>query len=210
MNTKTNIGLAAIAAFGIVIAGIVIGNRKTETTVASNQVASRPTAPAPIISETTPPPEAQVTDVTLPEVQATNTDVQPVAKKNKSANQNGQPKKAKPPIQDPDARDALSLVGADPVAEEYWVAAINNPNLPVDERKNLIEDLNEDGLSDPHHPGPQDMPLILSRIQLIEEIAPYSMDQVNAEAFAEAYKDLLNLASATTAARSAARSDSRR
>jgi len=195
MNTKTTIGLAAIAAIGIVIAAIVIGNRKTETTVASNQAASRPPAPAPIIFETTPPPEAQVTDVMLPGMQATNKDIHPVAKQNKSANQNGQPKKAKPPIQDPDARDALSLVGADPVAEAYWVAAINNPNLPADERKNLIEDLNEDGLSDPHHPGPQDMPLILSRIQLIEELAPNSMDQVNTDAFAEAYKDLVNLAS---------------
>ena len=60
MNTKTTIGLAAITSIGIVIAGIVIGNRKTETTVASNQVASRPAAPAPIIYKTTLPPEAQV------------------------------------------------------------------------------------------------------------------------------------------------------
>jgi len=195
MNTKTPISLAAVAAISIVIAGIVTGHRKTETTVASHQATSRPTAPAPIISEKAPPPEAQATDVMLPEVQAANKDVQPVAKKKKSANQNGQPKKAKPPIQDPDARDALSLVGADPEAEAYWVSAINNPNLPAEERKDLIEDLNEDGLSDPHHPGPQDMPVILNRIQLIEEVAPDSMDQVNADAFAEAYKDLVNLAS---------------
>jgi hypothetical protein len=35
--------------------------------------------------------------------------------------------------------------------------------------------------------------LIVSRIQLIEELAPYAMDQVNADAFREAYKDLVNL-----------------
>jgi len=104
------------------------------------------------------------------------------------------PKKSKPPIQDPAARVALSFVGADPDAEEYWYAAINDPTLSEHERKDLIEDLNEDGLSDPKHPGPQDMPLILSRIRLIELLAPFSMDQVNAEAFAEAYKDLINLA----------------
>jgi len=195
MNTKTTISLAAIAAIGIAIAGMVIGNRKIERAVASNQVTSRPTATAPIISETNPPPKAQVTDVMLPEMQATNTDVQVVAKKKKSANQNGQPAKVKAPIQDPTARAALSLVGADPEAEQYWVSAINNPKLPAEERQDLIEDLNEDGLSDPHHPSPQDMPLILSRIQLIEELAPDSMDQVNADAFAEAYKDLVNLAS---------------
>jgi len=105
----------------------------------------------------------------------------------------GKPKQEKPPIQDPDARAALSLVGADPEAEQYWMAAINDPTLPAEERKDLIEDLNEDGLSDPKHPGPQDVPLIVSRIQLIEELAPNSMDPVNANAFAEAYKDLNNM-----------------
>jgi len=105
----------------------------------------------------------------------------------------GKPKHEKPPIQDPDARAALSLVGADPEAEQYWMAAINDPTLPAEERKDLIEDLNEDGLSDPKHPGPQDVPLIVSRIQLIEELAPNSMDPVNAKAFAEAYKDLNNM-----------------
>ena len=96
-------------------------------------------------------------------------------------------------IHDPDARVALSFVGMDPDAEAYWVGAINNPNLSADERQNLIEDLNEDGLSDPKHPGPEDLPLILNRIQLIEQLAPYAMDQVNADAFAEAYKDLVNM-----------------
>ena len=100
----------------------------------------------------------------------------------------------KEPIQDPDARAALSLVGADPEAEAYWVGAINDPHMPANERKDLIEDLNEDGLSDPQHPGPEDMPLIFNRIQLIQELASSSMDQVNADAFQEAYKDLVNLA----------------
>src|SRR5690242_14622466 len=99
----------------------------------------------------------------------------------------------KPPIQDPTARAALSFVGADPEAEAYWLQAINDPTLPAEERKDLIEDLNEDGLSDPHHPGPDDMPLIASRIQLIEELAPSAMDRVNADAFNEAYNDLVNL-----------------
>jgi hypothetical protein len=101
---------------------------------------------------------------------------------------------AKEPLQDPDAREALALVGWDPGAEAYWYAAINDPRLPAHERQDLIEDLNEDGLVDPKHPTPQDLPLILSRIWLIEEIGGESMDKVNADAFQEAYKDLLNLA----------------
>ncbi len=98
------------------------------------------------------------------------------------------PKGQKAPILDPDARAALSFVGADPVAEAYWLGAINDPTLPAQERQDLIEDLNEDGLSDPHHPGLQDLPLIENRLAILENLEP--MDQVNADAIQEAAKDL--------------------
>jgi len=98
-----------------------------------------------------------------------------------------------PPTTDELARTALSFAGMDPEAEEYWISAINDPNLSHEERKNLIEDLNEDGLSDPQHPTSADLPMIRSRLELIEELAPSAMDQTNADAFQEAYKDLLNL-----------------
>jgi hypothetical protein len=99
----------------------------------------------------------------------------------------------KPSPQDPLARLALSQVGADLEAEAYWYEAINDPTLPAQERQDLIEDLNEDGLSNPRRPSAEDMPLILSRLRLLEELAPYAMDDVNADAFAEAYKDLIGL-----------------
>jgi hypothetical protein len=98
-----------------------------------------------------------------------------------------------PPASDQLAREALGWVGADPEAEEYWLEAINDPRLPAEERRNLIEDLNEDGLPDPKHPTLDDLPLLVNRIRLIEDMAPYAMDQVNLDAFAEAYKDLVNL-----------------
>jgi hypothetical protein len=101
---------------------------------------------------------------------------------------------AKEPLQDPLAREALAFVGTDPIAEEYWFTAINDPRLPANERQNLIEDLNEDGLSDPKHPGPEDLPLLLNRLVLIENVAPTAPDQVNADALQEAYKDLQQLA----------------
>lgn len=109
--------------------------------------------------------------------------------------QNPKPKsgKAKPPILDPGARAALAYVGVDTQAEEYWIEAINDPTLPSEERKDLIEDLNEDGLANPHLPTADDMPIITRRLELIEELAPYALDRVNAAAFAEAYKDLVNL-----------------
>ncbi|MCX5646951.1 MAG: hypothetical protein NTZ17_20070 [Phycisphaerae bacterium] len=97
-------------------------------------------------------------------------------------------------IQDPMARVALAFVGADPDAEMYWYGAINDPSLSAHERQDLIEDLNEDGLSDPQNPTMEDLPLILSRIGLIEAVVWDAMDEVNADAFQEAYKDLVNLA----------------
>jgi len=97
-------------------------------------------------------------------------------------------------LQDPVARVALAFVGADPDAEMYWYEAINNPSLSAHERQDLIEDLNEDGLSDPRNPTADDLPLILNRIQIIEDVIWDAMDEVNTDAFLEAYKDLVNLA----------------
>ena len=55
-----------------------------------------------------------------------------------------------------------------------------------------MEDLNEDGLSDPQHPGPQDLPLIVNRIRIIEQLAPYA-DDFMLEHLGEADKDLRNM-----------------
>ncbi len=98
-------------------------------------------------------------------------------------------------LRDPVAREALAFVGRDENAEAYWYAAINDPSLSPNERQDLIEDLNEDGLSDPKNPTAEDLPLIANRILVLEEVAWYAMDEVNAAAFQEAYKDLVNLGS---------------
>ena len=100
---------------------------------------------------------------------------------------------------DPLARFALSLVGADPTAEEYWAAAINDPSLSAKEREDLIEDLNEVGFADPQNPTPDEIPLIVNRLQIIEQYAPFAMDDNNARSFSEAYKDLSNMLARLTA-----------
>ena len=97
------------------------------------------------------------------------------------------------PAERPLARQALALVGADPVAESFWVEAINDPTRTRNERKDLIEDLNEEGFDDPKNLTLDDLPLIESRIALIEQLAPEAMDEVNLAAFAEAYKDLVKM-----------------
>ena len=149
-------------------------NRPAPPTLTSN------TRKAPSLSLPAPPPATNSkTNISTPPLAAATPPLQPGSKK--------------APLQDPLARVALSLTGADPDAEEIWVEAINNPDLPAKERQDLIEDLNEEGFSDPKNLTPEDVPLILSRLALIEEHAPKAMDEVNYAAFMEAYKDLVNM-----------------
>ena len=88
---------------------------------------------------------------------------------------------------------ALAFVGLDPQAEMLWAQAINEAERPAKERQDLIEDLNEEGFADPRRPTYDELPLIANRLALIEELAGDAMDDVNAAAFAEAYRDLVNM-----------------
>lgn len=88
---------------------------------------------------------------------------------------------------------ALWYLGADPAAEVTWSRAINDPLLPAGVRSDLILDMIDEGYTDNSHPGPRDLPLILLRLQIIERHAPLAMDEVNRKAFAEIYRDLLDL-----------------
>ena len=94
---------------------------------------------------------------------------------------------------EPLARLALAYVGADPHANQFYEKTINDPLLNKSHRKNLIEDLNQDGFKDTKNLGASDLPLIENRIALIEQLAPSAMDEANAAAFREAYKDLVNM-----------------
>lgn len=95
-------------------------------------------------------------------------------------------------LQDPLARVALAYVGADIRAEAYWVDAIFDPTLPDEERDDLMEDLNEVGFSNGKLPGPGDLPLIINRIAIVEELVPYA-DDFMYEHLSEAHKDLMNM-----------------
>ena len=90
------------------------------------------------------------------------------------------------------ARAALAIIGNDPDADEVWIQLINDPSLSANARSNLIEDLNEDGLSY-RNLTLDDLPVIEYRLELIEDLLPYAMDEVNSDAFKEARKDLQNM-----------------
>jgi hypothetical protein len=97
------------------------------------------------------------------------------------------------------AREALNTVGLDPVAEKVWLDTINNLENPARDRKNLIEDLDTTGLKSHRNPTAEDIPLIQSRLALIEKYAPSAADPVNAAAFQEAKKDLTRMLAKATA-----------
>ncbi|HEY0549973.1 MAG TPA: hypothetical protein VGF13_10255 [Verrucomicrobiae bacterium] len=103
------------------------------------------------------------------------------------------PRLTDPAKKEPLARLALNFVGADPQANEFYQKAINDLNLPKDDRKNLIEDLNQDGFVNKKNLDATDLPLINNRIALIEQLAPTATDPINVAAFKEAYKDLLKM-----------------
>lgn len=89
------------------------------------------------------------------------------------------------------AFQALAFVGIDPDATATWLRAIQDPRTPPEDRADLIEDLNEVGYRDNSRPGRDDLPLIIERMRLLERLAPLAIDEVNAAAIDEAYKDLL-------------------
>jgi hypothetical protein len=98
-----------------------------------------------------------------------------------------------PDQKEPLARVALAYTGASAQADQLYQTAINDPNMSADDRRNLIEDLNQDGLPNGKNLTASDLPMIQNRIAMIEQLAPNSMDQVNAKAFQEAYKDLTKM-----------------
>jgi hypothetical protein len=91
------------------------------------------------------------------------------------------------------ARVGLSYVGSDPQAVELFHAAVVDPKLKPEQRRNLVEDLNEHGLSNKKNPSAEDRKIILSRYTLTENYLKESYvqsDKVLREAFQEANKDL--------------------
>lgn len=197
---KTNAILVAgmIAATALAAAGwMLFGEAARESPAPESAHELSPAdEPAPLLSA--PPPPSAPLPIPVPSPAAPLGGVTPAASPTGNISAPARQPAATPPklkrvLQNPEARVALSLVGVDPAAEEYWLGAIFDENLPDKEREDLIEDLNEEGLTDKKRPGPEDLPLILKRIALIEEITPRA-DEFMLRHLREAHKDLLNLA----------------
>jgi len=93
-------------------------------------------------------------------------------------------------------RLALNYVGANDQALELYHQAALDPQLNPDQRRNLVEDLNQDGLVNRRNPTPEDLKIIAKRYELTQSYLQQDYvknDKLLNEAFLEANKDLANL-----------------
>ncbi|MBI3874928.1 MAG: hypothetical protein HY300_02990 [Verrucomicrobia bacterium] len=97
---------------------------------------------------------------------------------------------------EPLARVALAFVGANAQAEQMFGQAVRDPALHGNPIRNLVEDLNQDGISNRKVPTPEDLKLIASRYDLTQQYLQQDFvqaDKVLLGAFKEANKDLANM-----------------
>ena len=94
---------------------------------------------------------------------------------------------------EPLARFALNYAGANSQATDLWLAAIMDTKLPVDHRRELIEDLNDTGFENLKNLSPRDLDLITNRLDLISRHRSNADHRAITWAFNEAGKDLKNV-----------------
>ncbi len=101
------------------------------------------------------------------------------------------------------ARVALAYVGANEQAAELFHTAVLDQTLKPDHTRNLVEDLNQDGLANRRAPTAEDLKIIAKRYELtqayLQQDYVINNKTLNA-AFREADKDLFNLLQRAAAA----------
>ena len=100
---------------------------------------------------------------------------------------------SEPGSKEPLARVALAYVGANDQAMELYHAAVLDPALQPDQKRELVEDLNQDGLGSSKNPTADDLKIIANRYALTQAYLQQDYvqnDKVLNAAFREADKDL--------------------
>ncbi|MBA4150471.1 MAG: hypothetical protein H0X66_20360 [Verrucomicrobia bacterium] len=87
-------------------------------------------------------------------------------------------------------RFALNFAGLNPQADALWRHAILDKTLPLSERNELIEDLNQDGFESTKNPTARDLVLITNRLALIERHRGEADHRRITDGFNEAERDL--------------------
>lgn len=110
---------------------------------------------------------------------------------------------AEPGSKEPLARVALAYVGTSEQALELFHTAVTDPAMLPDQTRNLIEDLNDDGLSNRKTPTAEDLQIIANRYAVTQAYLQQDYvrnDKVLNAAFREADKDLRNMLDKAAAA----------
>ncbi len=100
---------------------------------------------------------------------------------------------AEPGSKEPLARVALAYVGTSEQALDLFHTALVDPTMLPDQTRNLVEDLNDDGLSNRSAPTPEDLKIIANRYALTQAYLQEDYvrnDKILNAAFLEADKDL--------------------
>ena len=111
-----------------------------------------------------------------------------------------------PGSREPLARLALAYVGANQQAAELFHTAVFDQTLLPDQKRELVEDLNQDGLSNKKEPSPEELKIIANRYALTQaylQEESVQNDKVLNAAFREADKDLRNMLQRAAAAAAA-------
>lgn len=111
-----------------------------------------------------------------------------------------------PGSKEPLARLALAYVGVSPQAAHLYHTAILDPALLPDQKRNLVEDLNQDGLANRKTPTPEDLRIIANRYTLTQAYLQQDYvqnDPLLLAAFKEAHKDLQKMLEKAAAAAAA-------
>ncbi len=175
---------------GLIVAGGIVAAVLMQQKPAPKVAVAQPPQARPVVE-----PVSVAVQEPVPAEPVNEPQVQPTPKAKPTPKPTAQTPAVNPgkePLHDPDARDALALVGLDPDAEQYWLDAIYDTSLPDNERADLMEDLNETGFADPKNLTVDDLPLITNRLRLIAQIAP-QLDPFMQKHLGEAYGDLTQM-----------------
>ncbi|MBI5802642.1 MAG: hypothetical protein HZA92_18205 [Verrucomicrobia bacterium] len=106
------------------------------------------------------------------------------------------PRVTDPAAKEPLVRSALAFVGANDQALQVFGQAVRDPALQGEPIRNLVEDLNQDGIRNEKQPTPEDLKLIANRYALTQRYLQQDFvlnNKALLEGFREADKDLRNM-----------------
>jgi hypothetical protein len=87
------------------------------------------------------------------------------------------------------AQVALDSAGSDPIADQFFRAALADTSLPSDNRRNLAEDFADHG-TNPKNPSAKDFQVMQNRLAQLDDLRGEASDPLVIAGIAEAQKDL--------------------